>query len=170
MHKLNKIVLVGEGRHEEGLADVAVMPGMAIRLQADGGYSPETLDPTVAALRGLKIAKEAGIIGSPYLDGITNGQRGTVDAQYAIGSQIFFYIPTRGDILNVLVKSGETVAVGDALYVEGSTSGKFRKQANATLTVGTTPAVTTPVAAQLEALEASGGALGADTLLRARVL
>jgi len=132
MHKLNTIVLTALGHHDEGVAGGTVYPGQAVRLQAAGTLLQETLTQSNASKAGMKIAKEAGIIGSPYLDGVTTGQRGTVDAPYSVNNQLFFYVPVQGDILNVLVDVGQTVAVGDLLGVAGAGNGNFIQTASAT--------------------------------------
>lgn len=117
MQTLNTIVLLGQyGNHDEGVADAAILPGEAVRLAADGKYDPETL----ATGNGLKIAKEDGARGK------------TVTQAYAPGDVLFFYTPLPGDRLNVLVKAGETLLVGDRVNVEGNGSGKFVKTVGST--------------------------------------
>jgi len=111
---LNKrIVLKGLGHYEEGVADATILPGEAVRLAADSKYDPETLAPALAAGRGLKLAIEDA------------NQGNTVDDAYAAADVLFFYQPLPGDTVQVLVKIGEDVNVGDFLTVEGSGSGKF---------------------------------------------
>lgn len=122
-YSLGKIVLKSKGHHDEGVADAVITPGQAIRMQSDGGFSPETLAQAAAIVAGLKVAKESGLPGSPYLTGAT--QQGTVDATYAIGATVFFYCPVPGDEINALVDVGQTVNVGDYLSPVGSTNGNF---------------------------------------------
>ena len=143
---VNTIVLKGMGHHDEGLVGAATTPGMAIELQADGKYDPVVSAQATALKGGLKIAKEDALQGNT-----------TTDA-YALDDVLFFYSPVPGDHIHVLVKSGTDVDVGDTLVVEGGSSGLFVETAG------------TETKFQLEALEDSGGALAANTLLRARVL
>lgn len=110
---LHKIVLKGFGHHDEGEGDATIYPGEAIRMAADGKYDPETLTAAVAAGKGLKIAKEDSLQGK------------TVDDYYSDGDIVSFYTPIPGDHIQVLVKAGEDIDVGDNLAVEGSGSGKF---------------------------------------------
>ena len=110
---LHRIVLSGVGHHDEGEADSTIYPGEAICLAADGKYDPETSTAAVAAGKGLKIAKEDSLQGK------------TVDDYYSDGDIVSFYIPVPGDRVQVLVKAGEDIDIGDNLAVEGSGSGKF---------------------------------------------
>ena len=130
----NTIVLVGKGHYDEGEADAAILPGIAVALAGDGNWDPTT------ATEGLSLALESAL----------NGK--TIDDAYADGDRLFIYHPIPGDVVNVLVVSGEDIAVGDRLAV--STGGKFAETA----------------AGNLVALESSGGALAADGFIRARVL
>lgn len=110
---LHKIVLKGLGHHDEGEADATIYPGEAIRMAADGKYDPETLAAAVASGAGLKIAKEDVLQGK------------TVDDYYSDGDVVPFYTPLPGDHIQVLVKTGEDIDIGDNLAVEGAGSGKF---------------------------------------------
>jgi len=110
---LHTIVLKGRGHWDEGEADAAISPGEAIRMAADGKYDPETLAAQIAAGRGLIIAVEDALQGN------------TVATAYADGDRLFYYIPLPGDHIHALVKTGQNIAIGDYLGVEGSGSGKF---------------------------------------------
>ena len=132
----NTIVLVGKGHFDEGEADAAINPGENIAIAADGNFDPAANDNL-----GIHLACESAL----------NGK--TVDDAYADGDRVFFYTPIKGDKVNVLVTSGETVAIGAELQV--AAGGKFT--------------VAAAGAGQLVALEASGGALAADTLLTAQL-
>lgn len=127
------IVLKGKGHYDEGESDAAISCGMAVALAADGNW-----DPTTSTV-GLSIAVEDALQGK------------TVDDAYADGDRLFLYHPVPGDVVNVLVTSGENIAVGDKLAV--STGGKFDETANGNLV----------------ALEGPG-ALAADALVACRVL
>jgi hypothetical protein len=76
----------------------------------------------------------------------------TVDDTFAVGDLIFLFIPKKGDVIQVRVLTGETIAIGGGL--SANAAGKW---------------VAATVNSAVEALEASGGALAADTLLRVRV-
>jgi len=145
--ELHTIVLKSRGHHDEGVAGSAILPGEAIRLAATGGkYNVEPLALAVHVLRGgFKIAKECALLGKT-----------TADA-YALDDVLFFYTPLSGDNVQVLVKTGAELVIGSTLVVEGGGSGLFVKAGAL-------------AAGQLEALEDSGGALAADTLIVCRVL
>lgn len=139
------IVLKGKGHYDEGEADGAISPGMAATLAADGLWD-QTVAAQAAALKGgLTLALESALNG------------GTVSDAYADGDRIFLYHPLPGDVVNVLVKSGEDIDIGDLLVVEGGTSGLFVEAAG------------TETKFQLKAIEGPG-ALAANTLVACRVL
>lgn len=150
----NKIVLKGDfGQHEEGPLKAAASPGMNLVLAADFAtqerhyYTPGgtdyvgtgTGDTTTKA--PIKILKEDSLQGN------------TVDDAYASGDNAFIYIPKAGDVLQVLVKSGETVGKTDGLSADST--GKW---------------VVDSTNSAVEALEKSDGALSEDTLVRVRVM
>lgn len=150
----NMIWLKGDfGQHEEGRLKAAAYPGMNVVMTNDFEeqgrftYTPGsssyvgTGTDVTAASAPLMVLKEDALQGK------------TVDDVYAADSGCFIYIPLPGDILQVLVLSGQTVRQGDGL--SANSAGKFIVDA-------TEPAV--------QALERSNGALAADTLVRARVL
>ncbi len=111
-----RIVLRGRDEgYGEGRCDEAMSPGMAIELAADGDY--DQVQATQAeALKGV-----AGLI--ILIEDSMQGK--TVDDAYAADDVIFFYHPVNGEIINILVKSGEAIAVGDTLVVEAAGSGLF---------------------------------------------
>lgn len=143
---LNRIVLKGHNHYEEGEADSAITPGMAIEQAADGTYDQTQAAQAAALKKGLKVAIEDALQGN------------TITDAYADGDRVFYYEPNEGDVIHALVKSGEDIDVGDELVVEGGGSGLFVEAAG------------TETKFQLEALEDSGGALGANTHLRCRVV
>jgi len=143
---LNTIVLKAKGHHGEGVADATIYPGEAVELASDGRYDPQTSAQAEALKGELLIAKEDALQG-----------KGVGDA-YAQDDTLFFYIPLPGDHVQVLVASGEDIDVGDLLVVEGGGSGLFVEAAG------------TEAKYQLKALEDSGGALAANTLIKCRVL
>jgi hypothetical protein len=140
------IVLKGYGHHEEGVLGTIAAPGEAIELQGDGEYDRLVSVVATALKGGLKIVKEDALQGK------------TVDDAYAIGDTVFLYSPIQGDHVQVLVKTGEDIDIGDNIVVEGGTSGLFVEAAG------------TETKFQLEALEDSGGVLAANTLIKCRVL
>ena len=144
---INTIVLRGKGHHDEGTAGGVIKPGAAVELAADGDYDEQTTAQAASLKGGLKVAKEAAL-----------DEGGTISDNYASGDIVFWYSPVPGDVIHALVKSGETIVVGDDLVVEGGGSGLFVKAAG------------TETKFQLEALEASGGALAANTHLKCRVV
>lgn len=135
------IVLKGREHHDEGIAASAgILPGQAVVTQASGG----TFERNAYGLAG---AASAGlcIVKEDALQGKT-----VLDA-YAISDPLLLYRPVAGDEFYVLVLSGETVTIAAA----------GAKAANGKFDVGAGP---------IEFLEDSGGALAADTLVKARML
>jgi acetyl/propionyl-CoA carboxylase alpha subunit len=150
----NKIVLkasYGEGgtQHEEGIAAAACNPGMnVVMTTAVESMKRQTYTPgaTSALGGGSKVVKERAIIGA------------SVDETIPVGDDLLIHVAMPGDVLQVLVASGQTIAKGDSLLAIAS--GLWNK-------AGATP----PPYGAAEALESSGGvALTANTLMRCRVL
>lgn len=143
----------GGAEHEEGILDGAAYPGMNVVMTQDprdmerdtftaGGtdyVGTGTGDTTTKA--PIKVLKEDALQGK------------TIDDAYADGDVAFIHIAKPGDVLQVLVTSGQSVVKGDGLTAQST--GKWNVDA-------TNSAV--------EALEGSGGALAADTHVRVRVL
>lgn len=131
-----------------GEADGAILPGEMIELAADGKYDrlASSKAEALKGAAGLKIAVEDALQGR------------TVDDAYADGDQVFFYEPKNGDHLLVLVASGENIAVGDTLVPTGGGDGKFEEAGGSETRYA------------FEALESTGGALAADTLVKVRCL
>lgn len=142
------IVLKGnsKGHHDEGTLDTVGTPGMHVQLAADGKYdiSPATLAECVKD--ELIILKEDRLQGK------------TIIEAYAIGDLGFLYFPIPGDHIHAFVKSGADIAVGDKLVQEGGGTGLWIEAAG------------TEVLYRLKALESSGGALGANTHIKCRVV
>lgn len=154
----NTIVLkgsydLGASQHEEGPLAAAASPGMNLVLannaatQGRDTYTPGSTDfvgtgTSITTTKApIKILKEDVLQGK------------TINDAYASGDNAFIYIAKPGDVLQVLVASGQTVAKTDGLTA--NSTGKW---------------VTDTTNACVEALESSGGALGADTHMRVRVL
>lgn len=154
----NKIVVKagytdGGAEHEEGILQGAATPGMNLVMtaadeelgsqtyKADSSDYSGTGTDTTTVKGPIKIAKENAMFG------------GTIDTAYADGDRVQIHIAKPGDVLQVLVASGENIDKTNGL--SANTAGKWVKD--------TTNAI-------VEALEDSGGALGADTHMRVRVL
>lgn len=145
MDNINTILLKGKGHHDEGVLSSIVSPGEAIEFLSDGSYARQAKATADAIKSDLKIAKEDALQGK------------TISDDYASGDQVFFYTPIKGDVVHVLVKSGEDISLADVLVVEGGGSGLFIEAAG------------TEDSFQLEAVEAAG-ALAANTHVKCRVL
>ena len=104
----NKVILRGKGWKEEGTLDAAASPGMFCSLSADGKY-----DPGHGGADGADI--ECLILEEDALQGKT------LDQAYSSGDRGFFHIPIPGDVCNLLVTDGESIAVGDILIEDAST-------------------------------------------------
>lgn len=140
------IVLKGMGHHFEGRLDTIASPGMAVTMAADGDWDPCVPAQAAALKGGLVVLKEDALQGK------------TIDDAYAVDDVCFLYQVEPGDEINLLVKSGEDIDVGDKLVVEGGTSGLFVEAAG------------TETKFQFEALEDTGGALAANDHVRCRCL
>lgn len=154
----NKIVIKGgytEGgtEHEEGVLKTAAYPGMNMvmtndfEVQGRHTYTPGSTDyagtgtDVTTAKAPIMILKEDVLTGH------------TVDDVQEALDNCFMHIAKPGDVLQVLVASGQTVAKGGGLTA--NSTGKW---------------VSDTTNAAVQALERSNGALGADTLMRVRVL
>jgi hypothetical protein len=136
---------------EEGpLATAPALPGMnlvlAVNAQALGRdtYAPGATLAGGAGVGGaspIKLVIEQALYGKSIADA------------YAVGENVRFIIPKKGDVVQVLVASGQTIVKGNG----GSAAATGKWAVAATNAVG-------------EFLEASGGALAADTHMRMRVL
>lgn len=143
----NTIVLKGKGHHEEAFIDEVASPGMAVELAADGKLDQvqSTQAEALKNVAGLKILKEDALQGK------------TVADAYAAADLAFYYEPVPGDHVQLLIKDGETIAVGDTIVVEGAGSGLFVEAAG------------TETRYQAEALEAVSPS-GANGLCKCRIL
>jgi len=133
----NIIVLKGKGNYIEKVTDAICSPGMGMELAPDGKVDrlQATLAEAAKGVAGLKIAVEDALQGK------------TVTQAYAVGDVCFMYEPLPGDEVQLLIKDGETIAIGDTILAEGGGSGLFIEAA------GTE---TNYVAEALEALSPSG--------------
>lgn len=141
----NMIVLRGKGHHDEGVLGTVAAPGELIELQADGKFDRLVSTALIALKGGMCIVKEDALQSRTVLDAL------------AIGDTVSYYIPIRGDIVQLLIKSGEDIDIGDDL-IPVIVTGQFVEAAG------------TEVRFSAVALEDSGGVLAAATLLRCRIL
>lgn len=110
----NTIVLKGGNHFDEVTLDAAASPGSAVELAADGKYDPVVSTQAEALKGGLQpILCEDALQGK------------TVDDAYSSGDKAQAYYAVSGDQIQVLIKDGETIAVGDLVIVEGGGSGLF---------------------------------------------
>lgn len=143
----------GGVENEEGIASGALLPGMNVGMGAAAEsigrftYAVAATDNTGTGTGTTGGRGNVRVVKEDAMRGLT-----TLDA-YASGDNVFVHDALPGDHIQVLVASGQNVAKGAGL--SAATTGKW--------------SVDTTLAA-VEALESSGGALAADTLLRARVI
>lgn len=141
-------------QHEEGPLVSAAKPGQNVKMspaasqQGRDSYAPGGTDyvgtGTAVTVTGGQQVMVLDI------DGLSGR---TINDAFAAGENVKIIIPKKGDVLQVLVAAGQTVLKDRGL--SAGLDGKF-------ITDLTNPSV--------QALEASGGALGADTHMRVRVL
>jgi hypothetical protein len=143
----NKIVVkAGNGVYDEGVAKVALTPGMGVVMDADTKLRlPGSADEAKTCLK-IVINQELG------------GEN--VDTPIAIDDLFQYFIPSQGSRVNVLVKSGQNIAIADFGVLETGT-GKF---------IEATALVASTAVCRVQFKESSGGALGADRLMLAEVL
>jgi hypothetical protein len=139
-----------KGVRDEGKTAVgsAVYPGQAIEMAATGLYDEVASSAADYTKKRLMVATEL----------VNNYEGKTVADVYPASAQFSYYIPSPGDEMNLLIKAGEDIDVGDVLTVEGGGSGLFVEAAG------------TEAKQLVEAMEDSGGALAANALCRCRVL
>jgi hypothetical protein len=108
----NQIVLKGSNHYDEGTLAAAVSPGQAVELQPTSKFDQVQASQAEALKQGIPlVAIEDGLQGK------------TVDDAYSSGDIVFTYQPVAGDHVQVLVKDGQVIAIGDKLVVEGGGSG-----------------------------------------------
>jgi hypothetical protein len=152
----NKIVLkasFSEGGTEadEGYASGALLPGMNVNMTTAAhksfvytyaaGATPAGGTAAGAAAGAVRVVKEDSLTGK------------TVDDAYTSGSIFRFHNCKPGDIVQVLALSGEDIDQGEG--VSANAAGKW---------------IAATISQIAVALEDTGGALAADTLIRVRIL
>jgi hypothetical protein len=135
---LHKIVQKGDGHRKEGRAGGTVTPGHMVALNSSEEW---VVHASAGGSANLVVAEEKELFG------------GIVSTTYANDEQIHLYYPQRGDELNMLLKAGESVSIGDKLESQGD--GTLRKVVSDT-SAGTIK-VQSIVATSLEAINANGG-------------
>jgi hypothetical protein len=154
----NRIVIKGkytEGgvEREEGRLTAAAYPGMNVTSTADPDemgrqvYAPGSTEYAGTGTNVTTVKAPVWLL----IEDVWQGK--TVDDVYAADENCFIHMCSPGEIVQVLVLSGQTVTKGSGLTA--NSAGKF---------------IVDATNAALLALEGSNGALGADTLVRARVL
>ncbi len=105
----NRILVYGiEGNQIEGVVGAtAIKPGMWVREGTDGLYVPH---PTAGGDGPLLIAKENPYIGK------------TVSDSYAAGDRLFMHKCSPGELVNMRVKTGESIAKGASGISDGAGS------------------------------------------------
>lgn len=149
----NKILLKfdEDGPFLEGPLAAAAMPGMnVVMTTAVDTEQRQTYTPGATAPGGTGAGASAGPVKILYED-VLQGR--TVGNAYAAGDNGFIYVAGNGDIIQVLVGAGQTVAKGQGMAAD--VTGKW---------------MTATTGAVAESLDGTGGvALTADTLLRVRI-
>lgn len=106
----NKIKLKGDPRCEEAVAIGIITPGQLIKLDSAG----KVLRHAAANGRGeCLVAYEDALQGKTIAD------------DYAVGDIVFYYAAKAGDVLNLMIDTGETIVIGDPLRSAGN--GNFEK-------------------------------------------
>jgi hypothetical protein len=154
----NRIVLraAETGHWEEGTLSGAASPGMNLVLRQTASsyerhyYSAGGSDYVGTGTEVSVTAGNLKIVIENSVEGLT------VDDAYADGDDVHFFLPKSGDVLQVLVASGQTVVKGTG--GAAGTDGTFVTDA------------ANPVVEFLESSAGSPSALAADTLVRARVI
>ena len=131
----------GVPSYDEAILDTAAAPGMNVVIAADGKYDPGA---------GVASAEQFNLVTEDY--NVLRGGKGVDDA-YPVGEPCSIFNPLRGDIVAVLLKQNEDVAIGNLLKADGA--GLWVKTATAP--------------AKLCALEALNPTTG-NALIRCRVL
>jgi hypothetical protein len=148
-----KRTIIAQG-HPRGVRDEgktasgsAVYPGQAVEMS-----STEDEYDEVAGTAAEYLKKKTLI--ATELAHRHEGQN--VETVYDAAELFSFYSPVSGEKVNLLIKAGENIAIGDKLVPEGGGSGLWVEAA------GTE-------AKYAEAMESSGGALAANALCKCRI-
>lgn len=143
----------GGNNDEEGIASGTLSPGMNVGMgvgadsQMRNTWAAAATDNLGTGTSNTGGRRRIALVKEDTLQGKT------VDDAYASGDNVFVHMALPNDVVQVLVASGQTVTKGVGL--SAGTNGKW---------------TTDTTLAAAEAMEGSGGALAADTLMRARCL
>lgn len=154
----NKIVLLasyseGGTESEEGPLAAPASPGMnVVPTTAADAQGRRTWTPGATPVGGTAAGAAAGPVTVLKEDAL---QSKTVNDAYASGDNGFYHRAKKGDKFQVLVASGQTVLKGDLGWAIAS--GKWN-------------GATASINGVVRFLEASGGALAADTLMRVEMM
>jgi len=100
----NRIVLVGDGRHSEAVAEAAISQGHLIEL---------TSSDTVQVHSGAGLVAEVNFAVEDALQG------NTVSDAYAADDIVMSHLAKRGDEINALITAGQDISIGDKLASAG---------------------------------------------------
>lgn len=64
-------------------------------------------------------AVSGGIVPTPMFAQENEFLGKTIDTAYAVGERLQVWIPTRGDVVNAVLKKGQNIVIGDALVSNG---------------------------------------------------
>jgi len=119
MSSANTIVLKsqsGEGQHDEKVAVAIVSPGMLLETDSAGKVKAHA---TASGPHQRLFAKEDALQGK------------TRTQDYAIGDPVSIHVGLPGDVLDLVLKDGQVIVIGDP--VTSNADGKLKKYAAPTL-------------------------------------
>lgn len=116
---------------EEYLAGAAITPGMFVELASTGKVVVNTSD---------------GGYSLPMVALEDELQGNDIDDDYALNDQVQVWVPYRGDMVYALLAAGESVSIGDEVYVDAS---------GTVVPIGS--ALQNPVGVATEAVDADSG-------------
>jgi hypothetical protein len=154
----NSIVLRGEYLRKEGKASVTVKPGHLIEWDGTSVATTLGVRPCTKAGVGLGATRKAFALENDIVGQGLTPENSTVD-QYDINDTVMYGVFQRGAEIQAWLKTGNNVAIGDALASAGA--GNLQKVAT---TIG---ADDEEIVAY--ALEALNNAAGFDKYLRVEV-
>jgi hypothetical protein len=116
----NRVVIKGRSHHKNADALAAdVLPGMDCDLDGNGKIRPNS--------RTLLESVKTDLFRIPKENALSGGALNS--AAPLAGEDIAYYIPTTGDEVNLRIKVGEVLVVGDSIIPEGGGTGMFIKAA-----------------------------------------
>lgn len=154
----NSIVLRGDYIQKEGKASVAVKPGMLVEWDGVVVGTANGVRPCTKAGVGLGATRKAFALENDIVGQGLTPENSTVD-QYDVGDQVRYGVFQRGAEIQAWLKTGNNVAIGDALASAGA--GNLQKAAT---TVGADDEEIVGYA-----IEALNNAAGFDKYLRVEV-